>query len=654
MLTRHRFLQICGGAIAGPLLGTGGAAWAQAIPAGALNVRDFGARGDGVANDSPGINAALQAAQAKGNGGTVFLPAGRYVLRGVTQARPRPIHTRVEDGIDLTRVAPQVRAHVFLTGLSRLSLIGERGTVLVLRDATACGIYLERCTDVVVRDIGLDFEPLPFSQGTVVAVDAANRTFDWKVDTGYLEPPQGYLALAFEPVGDTSRGLGTGSVFQADGSLKSSAGSSGDLPLERMQERGGGIYRTVSVTPLGALALGDRFAWAARPPNGGSAVALSLSGRCRMENVTVHSSPATAFVANDCEAITFRGCVVERPAGSDRLFAANGGAVLVKGNLGGPIIERCRFQHVGDDAVNITQTGQRLLAVVSPTELIVDFDASQLFREGNRIAVLSQANGRTRGDARVREAALVRFRDGRLARRLVLDRAVNGLVAVDDLGLPEIPPLAEGRDRTTPLAKRPDIVADVDLLGSGFVVRDTTFANHRASGIRTCASDGTIENCRFTNLAGHGVQIGMDLSWPEVYHPQRLTLRRNTFTGIANGANVWLRTLLGNAEQAEGLANQNVTIEDNTFTGFGARAGGIANAAVTVSNGQDVRIRGNTFGAPDPAQTPAPRAVRVDFARDVVVENNAAVQRDRTIDPFQVTARADRATVRVQRNRLTR
>ena len=125
MLTRHRFLQLCAGAATAPLAR---AALAQAIPSGAISVRDFGARGDGISNDSPGINAALQASQAKGDGGTVFLPAGRYVLRGITQARPRPIYTRVEDGIDVTRVAPQVRAHIFLSGLSRLSLVGERGT----------------------------------------------------------------------------------------------------------------------------------------------------------------------------------------------------------------------------------------------------------------------------------------------------------------------------------------------------------------------------------------------------------------------------------------------------------------------------------------------------------------------------------------------
>ncbi|MDV6330371.1 glycoside hydrolase family 28 protein [Asticcacaulis sp. 201] len=59
-----------------------GAASLIALPARAANglfdVRDFGARGDGVTVDSPAINRAVAAA-VKAGGGTVLLPAGRYL-----------------------------------------------------------------------------------------------------------------------------------------------------------------------------------------------------------------------------------------------------------------------------------------------------------------------------------------------------------------------------------------------------------------------------------------------------------------------------------------------------------------------------------------------------------------------------------------------
>ena len=57
-------------------------AWVQKAPVFSgkrLNVKDFGAIGDGVANDAPAIRKAIAAAAA-GLVRTVFLPKGRYLL----------------------------------------------------------------------------------------------------------------------------------------------------------------------------------------------------------------------------------------------------------------------------------------------------------------------------------------------------------------------------------------------------------------------------------------------------------------------------------------------------------------------------------------------------------------------------------------------
>ncbi|MFI1607860.1 glycosyl hydrolase family 28-related protein [Streptomyces griseofuscus] len=44
-----------------------------------LNVKDYGARGDGITDDAPALQAAITAASAAG-GGTLYVPAGRYIL----------------------------------------------------------------------------------------------------------------------------------------------------------------------------------------------------------------------------------------------------------------------------------------------------------------------------------------------------------------------------------------------------------------------------------------------------------------------------------------------------------------------------------------------------------------------------------------------
>jgi hypothetical protein len=71
------------------LLVCAGTAVAPAEPslAGAFDVRQFGAKGDGKTLDSPAINRAIEAA-AKAGGGTVFFPAGTY-LSGSIHLRSR-------------------------------------------------------------------------------------------------------------------------------------------------------------------------------------------------------------------------------------------------------------------------------------------------------------------------------------------------------------------------------------------------------------------------------------------------------------------------------------------------------------------------------------------------------------------------------------
>jgi polygalacturonase len=48
--------------------------------AGSFNVKDFGAKGDGAADDTPAIQKAINAAAAKPGGGNVVFPEGTYLL----------------------------------------------------------------------------------------------------------------------------------------------------------------------------------------------------------------------------------------------------------------------------------------------------------------------------------------------------------------------------------------------------------------------------------------------------------------------------------------------------------------------------------------------------------------------------------------------
>src|SRR3954453_8521684 len=97
------------------------ASMASRPPANALNVRSFGARGDGAANDRSAIQAAVDASRP---GATIYFPAGKYRLADAVKVRQSRI-IFMGDG------ASSVIQHGAVTGLA-LGMGGEplRGLVV--------------------------------------------------------------------------------------------------------------------------------------------------------------------------------------------------------------------------------------------------------------------------------------------------------------------------------------------------------------------------------------------------------------------------------------------------------------------------------------------------------------------------------------------
>lgn len=67
------------------------------------NVRDYGAKGDGITIDSPAINAAIRAA-ARDGGGVVYLPSGKYASYSIRLESHIQLH--LEKGAVLLAAKP--------------------------------------------------------------------------------------------------------------------------------------------------------------------------------------------------------------------------------------------------------------------------------------------------------------------------------------------------------------------------------------------------------------------------------------------------------------------------------------------------------------------------------------------------------------------
>src|SRR6185312_5411154 len=87
---------------------TGCATWHHAKAKPIYNVLKFGAKGDGVALDSPAINKAIEAAAAQG-GGTVLVPAGTY-LSGSIRMKSN-IHLVIDAGARILGAPQNMNAY---------------------------------------------------------------------------------------------------------------------------------------------------------------------------------------------------------------------------------------------------------------------------------------------------------------------------------------------------------------------------------------------------------------------------------------------------------------------------------------------------------------------------------------------------------------
>src|SRR4051812_42530912 len=99
------------------------------------NVKDFGAIGNGVADDTLAIQSAIDAAHAAG-GGSVYVPNGTYIVRGGDQASDGAILlydniTLYGDGMGATSIKLQDGWSHALTGILRTPTDVENHDVTV-------------------------------------------------------------------------------------------------------------------------------------------------------------------------------------------------------------------------------------------------------------------------------------------------------------------------------------------------------------------------------------------------------------------------------------------------------------------------------------------------------------------------------------------
>lgn len=409
------------------------------------------------------------------------------------------------------RVAPEAgsKTHLSVRAARNLEIVADGVTMICTRRTRA--VMFDHCENVTLRGLTVDYDPLPFTQGRVIAVAEDQGWIDVKLDAGYPAQPYARLEVCDPRTHFRKRGMpflwGTQAAITQPGVVR------------------------VTLKDLGRTAqVGDPVSLSAGPEPGGipHGIVIENSARMTLQDVTVHSAPGMGIIDAGGEGGTrLLGCKIilgPKPPGAtaDRLLTTSWDAILHKAMRAGPTVENCVIESAGDDSWSVTSSDFLVLQRAG-AELVLaardDWALTQL-RAGDRLrasndspdVVIREARPVARAQAGLETNVLARLQE---AKPWSLWQVGRGCLRVR-------------LDRESPFGPGQSVFSP-DHQGNGFVFRHNRI-HSSGRGALVKASDGLIEDNLFDN-AHAAVVVCPELPGEAAAGLRHLVIRSNTIIG---------------------------------------------------------------------------------------------------------------------------
>ena len=508
-------------------------------------------------------------------------------------------------------------ATVLLQNVTDLTVRGNGATLIMTNFVQA--IRLENCERVTVRDVTVDYDPLPFTQGVVVGLEEELTLV--KIDDGY---PINLEYLNQDTIWGSAHDPKTGGI---------KPGSSHTYSFRNGEEREGRVVAFPG-KPHRKLEVGDQLSLF---PRKDGAIHAKNCRDITLYEVNVFSAPGFGIsAAGGYGNIVLKNTnIVPGPipqgATKPRMRSVNADGSHFSDHVVGPTFDGCRVTHCGDDGINVHAFYFHILEVKDERTFIAcpKYDRNDL-SVGERLEF-----GEKDSYDYIGEAVITKF-EKRYDPSYAAEKEIawartyhwkNEGDCIYEIELDTALPLKQF-DHFTPLSR----------LSPGTTVKNCTFGWNRARGIVIKSPDAVIENNYVEGCSNDAVMVLPDLAWAESHFGKNLMVRGNTFVNnclcynaVEEGNVDCIGTVVIGVVPVfqtvgfmETYGNKNITIEDNTI--LGSHTYGIV-----VTNAEGVTIRNNTIVDPfyDGAgvaggvyKTPADSAILIGKAKDITVTGN--------------------------------
>jgi len=353
------------------------------------------------------------------------------------------------------------------------------------------GVFqFHNCTNVIIQNLKIDYNKLPFTQGSVTAVNKTNKTFDFTIDAGFPSLTESYFSNASEKWGmlKTSTGKLKGGVDYLFNDISITQVSTSVFRLQY-----------ASSAEINQFAVGNKFVKLARN-NNRTVFYISNSKNVTLLNTTIYASPAVAISSYNNYEWNIINCSIVPKAG--RIQSTNADCIHSSGNFLGPWVQGCTFETQSDDGVNLKYMNREILTITSPTLIKIKWDVSV----GDSLVFYEPLSGTILGEAGV--AAVSNLGNGEY--NVTLSAAVNLT--------------------TTGSHQSANKLYIKNKANESFIFRNNTFNKGRRFGMQIQAPYGVIENCTFQDLSNSALHIENGVDWSEGYFTRSLKVLNNTIT----------------------------------------------------------------------------------------------------------------------------
>jgi hypothetical protein len=446
-------------------------------------------------------------------------------------------------------------------------ILDGRGSTFVIQEPSAGFLTMNSCHRILVRNFIIDYDPLPHTVGTVLAINETAGTFDLQIMEGYLPP---------EDDTDPQSVIGHwGCLMNPDVPGRLKTGVSNHFFTESTySEVGTNTYRltlqTAYLWRISDFEVNDIFVKHERV-NTAPLLGSFDSSDITLKGNTNFAAPGAHLAGSFCNSVNVLDSSSLLKPG--RYTSASADSVHTRNFRVGPWVEGCIFEGQFDDAINIYGAPMFVTEQPKPDQVILVSDAHDN-QVGDTLSFFDAQSGLPVSTATILGAE---FDFSILGWRVDLSEPVG--------------PLSPG------LEKSNTTVYNLDRVSNHFVVRDNTFRNSRRYGTWIKAHHGLIENNLYEGLSSSPITLHNEPGWPEGLNVERILIRNNVLKasgfeyGYLSNHSGAIEAFLHKlpSDESPWIGHREVRIEGNTITDW-------EGVAIKVHNAADVIVKDNQIG----------------------------------------------------------